>query len=53
MLNSLNTGVSGLQQFQSQIDLIGNNIANVNTTGYKSARLNFADTFGEAMVSGS
>ena len=33
--------------------MIGNNIANVNTTGYKSARLNFADTFGEAMVSGS
>jgi flagellar hook protein FlgE len=30
MLNSLNTGVSGLQQFQSQIDSIGNNIANVN-----------------------
>ncbi len=52
MLNSLNTGVSGLQQFQSQIDLIGNNIANVNTTGYKSARLNFEDTFGQAMVDG-
>ena len=49
MLNSLNTGVSGLQQFQSQIDSIGNNIANVNTTGYKSSRLNFADTFGEAL----
>lgn len=52
MLNSLNSGVSGLQQFQSQIDLIGNNIANVNTSGYKSARLNFEDTFGEAMVDG-
>ena len=49
MLNSLNAGVSGLQQFQSQIDLIGNNIANVNTTGFKSARVNFADTFVEAM----
>jgi flagellar hook protein FlgE len=53
MLNSLNTGVSGLQQFQSQIDSIGNNIANVNTTGYKSARLNFADTFGEALAGSS
>lgn len=53
MLNSLNTGVSGLQQFQSQIDSIGNNIANVNTTGFKSTRLNFADTFGEALAGGS
>ncbi|MBT4274367.1 MAG: flagellar hook-basal body complex protein, partial [Verrucomicrobia bacterium] len=52
MLNSLNAGVSGLQQFQGQIDLIGNNIANVNTSGYKSARLNFEDTFGQAMVNG-
>lgn len=50
MLNSLNTGVSGLQQFQSQIDNIGNNIANVNTTGFKGSRLNFADTFGEALA---
>ena len=49
MLNSLNAGVSGLQQFQNQIDMIGNNIANVNTTGFKSARVNFADTFVEAM----
>ena len=39
MLNSLNAGVSGLQQFKSQIDLIGNNIANVNTTGFKSCLL--------------
>ena len=49
MLNSLNAGVSGLQQFQSQIDLIGNNIANVNTTGFKSSRMDFADTFVKAL----
>ena len=53
MLRSLNTAVSGLQQFQEDIDVIGNNIANVNTTGYKDARLNFEDTFSQALGVGS
>ena len=41
MLRSLNTAVTGLQQFQQNIDVIGNNIANVNTTGFKDARSEF------------
>jgi flagellar hook protein FlgE len=53
MLRSLNTAVSGLQQFQEDIDVIGNNIANVNTTGYKDARLEFEDTFSQALGVGS
>jgi flagellar hook protein FlgE len=53
MLRSLNTAVSGMQQFQEDIDVIGNNIANVNTTGYKDARLDFEDTFSQALGVGS
>ena len=45
MIGSLQTGVSGLQQFQEDLEVIGNNIANVNTTGYKSSSMQFADTF--------
>lgn len=49
MITSLNTGVSGIQQFQEEMDVIGNNIANVNTTGFKSGRVNFADSFSETL----
>ena len=33
MLRSLSTGVTGIQQFQEEMDVISNNIANVNTPG--------------------
>ncbi len=49
MLRSLNVGVSGLQQFQGKLDVIGNNIANSNTTGYKSARVDFSDSFSQTL----
>ncbi len=49
MLRSLNTAVSGLRQFQDEMDVIGNNIANVNTTGYKAARVQFEDTFSQTL----
>ncbi|HXT12503.1 MAG TPA: flagellar hook-basal body complex protein [Candidatus Angelobacter sp.] len=49
MIGSLQTGVSGLQQFQDDLEVIGNNIANVNTTGYKSANMEFADTFSQTI----
>ena len=51
MLRSLNSGVSGLQQFQGQMDVIGNNIANVNTTAFKSGRVQFADAFSQTLRS--
>ncbi len=43
MMRSLWAGVSGLQAHQMAMDVEGNNIANVNTTGYKYSRVNFAD----------
>lgn len=49
MLRSLNSGVSGLQSFQDQMDVIGNNIANVNTTGFRAARVSFADSFSHTL----
>lgn len=42
---SLFTGVSGLRGYQTYLDLIGNNIANVNTVGYKSGRMTFKELF--------
>ncbi|MBN2896442.1 MAG: flagellar hook-basal body complex protein [Campylobacterales bacterium] len=43
MLKSLFSGVSGLQSHQIAMDVESNNIANVNTIGYKYSRANFAD----------
>ena len=51
MLRSLNTAVSGLNEFQQDIDVIGNNIANVNTAGFKEARAHFEDTFSQVLGS--
>ncbi|MEZ6059066.1 MAG: flagellar hook-basal body complex protein [Planctomycetaceae bacterium] len=43
MANSLLTGISGLRGHQSMLEVIGNNLANLNTIGFKSARVMFAD----------
>jgi len=43
MMRSLWAGVSGLQAHQIAMDVEGNNIANVNTAGFKYSRVNFAD----------
>jgi flagellar hook protein FlgE len=51
MLRSLQSGVSGLEQFQGELDVIGNNIANSNTVAYKAARADFADAFSETLQS--
>src|SRR5271169_6649340 len=49
MLNSLSAGVSGLDAYQEQMDIIGNNIANLNTTGFKSATGNLVDSFSDTL----
>ncbi|MCL2557113.1 MAG: flagellar hook protein FlgE [Treponema sp.] len=43
MMRSLFSGVSGLQNHQTRMDVLGNNIANINTTGFKRNRVNFQD----------
>lgn len=43
MMRALYSGVSGLRTHQTRMDVIGNNIANVNTTGFKAKQMNFSD----------
>ena len=43
MMRSLYSGVSGLKTHQTKMDVIGNNIANVNTTAYKSSSIVFSE----------
>ncbi|MGN0650709.1 MAG: flagellar hook-basal body complex protein [Oscillospiraceae bacterium] len=45
MVKSLYSGVSGLKTHQQRMDVIGNNIANVNTTGYKTNVVTFSDIY--------
>ncbi len=45
MVKSLYSGVTGLKTHQQKMDVIGNNIANVNTTGYKSSVVTFSDVY--------
>ena len=44
MLRSLFSGITGLRQHQTLMDVVGNNIANVNTAGFKSSSVVFEDT---------
>ena len=50
MMRSLFSGVSGLKAHQTGMDVIGNNIANVNTTGFKASRTTFADMFSQTLT---
>lgn len=49
LVRSLTSGVSGLRSLQTAIDVISNNISNVNTTGFKSARTIFQDTINQTL----
>jgi flagellar hook protein FlgE len=49
MLLSLDSGVSALDQFQQDLNVIGNNIANVDTVGFKSANMQFADALSQTI----
>lgn len=52
MIRSLYSGVSGMKNHQIRMDVTGNNIANVNTSGYKKGRVNFQDTLYQTLSSG-
>ena len=53
MLRSLSSGVSGLRNFQVRMDVIGNNVANVNTVAFKAGRVEFKEGFAQLMASAS
>lgn len=48
-MRSLFSGVSGMQNHQTRMDVIGNNVANVNTTGFKRGRVNFQDLISQQL----
>lgn len=49
MLRSMYSGVSGMRGFQTKLDVIGNNIANVNTVGFKGGRVMFKDLLSQTV----
>ncbi|RDI47452.1 flagellar hook protein FlgE [Falsibacillus pallidus] len=53
MLRSMYSGISGLKNFQTKLDVIGNNIANVNTYGFKKGRVTFKDTMNQTISGAS
>jgi flagellar hook protein FlgE len=52
-MRSLYSGVSGLKVHQTKMDVIGNNISNVNTTGFKSSRVTFNEIFSQTLSGAS
>jgi flagellar hook protein FlgE len=50
MLRSLFAGISGLRSHQTMMDVTGNNIANVNTAGYKTSQTLFQDTLSQVLT---
>jgi flagellar hook protein FlgE len=53
MMRSLFSGVSGLKNHQTRMDVIGNNISNVNTHGFKSSRVTFQDMISQTIAGAS
>ncbi|MEY2370649.1 MULTISPECIES: flagellar basal body rod protein FlgG [Lysinibacillus] len=53
MLRSMYSGISGLKNFQTKLDVIGNNIANVNTYGFKKGRVIFKDLMSQTSAGAS
>lgn len=50
MLRAMFSGQTGLKNFQTQLDVIGNNISNVNTVGYKTSRVTFQNTLSQTIA---
>ena len=50
MMRSLFSGVSGLKNHQTRMDVVGNNISNVNTYGFKTSRVTFQDMLSQTIA---
>lgn len=53
MIRSLYSGISGMKNFQTKLDVIGNNISNVNTYGFKKGRTIFKDLISQTTAGAS
>ena len=49
LIGTLTSGVSALRTFSKGLEVIGNNIANINTTGYKASQASFAESFSNTL----
>lgn len=49
MMRALYSGITGLKNNQTRMDVIGNNISNVNTAGYKASRVVFQDIYSQTL----
>lgn len=49
MIRSLYSGITGLKNHQIKMDVVGNNIANVNTTGFKRSRASFSSLYNQTL----
>lgn len=50
MLKSMYSGISGMKANQTKMDVVGNNVANVGTTGFKKSNVRFADSLNQTMI---
>ncbi|MGD7043688.1 flagellar hook protein FlgE [Jeotgalibacillus proteolyticus] len=53
MIRSMYSGIAGLKNFQTKLDVIGNNIANVNTYGFKKGRVTFQEAMNQTIQGAS
>ena len=53
MMSSMTAAISGLKAHQTRMDVISNNIANVNTIGYKASRVTFKEAYSKQLSSAS
>ncbi len=52
-MSVLNTAVSGMNAYQKMLDVVGNNLANVNSTSYKASSVTFSELLGETIKKAS
>lgn len=53
MIQAMYSGISGMKAFKSSLDVIGNNVANVNTTAYKAGRATFKEMLSQTLAGAS
>ena len=53
MIRGMYSAISGLRTHQTMLDVVSNNLANVNTVGYKSSRVTFKDQLQQTLYGGS
>jgi len=51
-MRAMYSGITGLKNFQTAMDIVGNNIANVNTVGFKASRITFQTALLQTLKSG-